>query len=417
MCGLVGIYSSNFFMKHKQVLADMLYLDTWRGRDSTGVAAVRHNADTVTLKSTVPGYEFVEGPALENHLKLNDFCWIGHNRFGTVGKNTKSNAHPFEVLDEDGTCLLVGAHNGTLKNRFDLDNYAQYGTDSEALFHQIAHKGLEQTLSQVQGAWALTYYDHNEEQLRIIRNKERPLFYAFEEGRKTLIWASEMWMIRVACSRAGIKLEKDQVFSFAEDTLYSFPAPDKINDELTFERKGGLVGKQTVGFFQRHREWDGGTTGTRTQQETATQTRPPYRTAAAATSPAEIAQQAVINAQARTTAQTSNTQSGTKTPDSGKKLLKKNESSSEQPSNDKSGNTSNVTSITSAKTFKGYDGKKLTEAQLKEQLIGGCGWCESEFININDKFGWLAPSKPICSKCLEGTHEEEEQPSASVSVH
>jgi len=194
----------------------MLYLDTWRGQDSTGVAAIRHNADTVIMKSTVPGYEFVEGNKLSHHLRLNDFCWIGHNRFGTMGKNIESNAHPFSIKDEQGGCLIVGAHNGTLKNKHALIDHAVFGTDSEALFNNISIEGLEKTLEKVEGAWALTYYDHLEEELRIVRNSERPLFYAFEEGGKTLIWASEMWMIRVACSRYGVKLQEDKVWAFSE---------------------------------------------------------------------------------------------------------------------------------------------------------------------------------------------------------
>jgi glucosamine 6-phosphate synthetase-like amidotransferase/phosphosugar isomerase protein len=391
MCGLVGIYSSNMLAKHKDVLSAMLYLDTWRGRDSTGVAAIRHNADTVVLKSTVPGYEFVEGPKLDQHLKLNDFCWIGHNRFGTMGKNIKTNAHPFTIDDDQGACLLVGAHNGTLKNKHVLLDHVKFGTDSEALYNNIAVEGLEKSIEKVEGAWALTYYDHIEEELRIIRNKERPLFYAFEEGKKTLIWASEMWMIRVACSRYDVKLEGDKVFAFAEDTLYRFPAPMKMNEEIGMERKGGIVGKQTPTFFQNwNRErCTGGETGGHTTTHTQ----------GAATRPGSSTSSTAIAA--------SSTQSTTPPLNNGEKLVVTNASSSDDTSNGQP--DGKVRDILSAKKYKGYSGVLLTAKELELQLENGCGWCELEFITEKDKFAWLAPSKPICHKCLTGEPEPDKK--------
>ena len=402
MCGLVGIYSSNMMAKHKDVLSAMLYLDTWRGRDSTGVAAIRHNADTAVLKSTVPGYEFVEGPKLNEHLKLNDFCWIGHNRFGTVGKNIKTNAHPFTIDDEDGGCLIVGAHNGTLNNKDVLIDHAQFGTDSEALYNNIAIEGLEKSIGKIGGAWALTYYDHNEEELRIIRNKERPLFYAFEEGKKTLFWASEMWMLRVACSRYDIKLRDDKVFAFAEDTLYRFPAPMKMNEEIVMERKGGVVGKQTPAFFQNwnreHRT--GGESG-----EIGTHQAP--HTQGAATRPGSSTSSSAIAA-------ASSTPSTTSVQNNGGKLVETSASSSESTSSDKSDDK--VRDILSAKKYKGYQGVLLTKKELDDQLENGCGWCELEFVTAEDRFAWLAPGKPVCHKCLTGVHEPDKK-TAQVVCH
>jgi len=404
MCGLVGIYSSNMLAKHKNALAAMLYLDTWRGPDSTGVAAIRHNADTAVLKSTVPGYEFVEGPKLDQHLKLNDFCWIGHNRFGTVGKNIKTNAHPFTIDDDDGGCLIVGAHNGTLKNKHVLIDHAQFGTDSEALYNNIAVEGLEKTLGKVEGAWALTYYDHNEEELRIIRNKERPLCYAFEEGHKTLIWASEMWMIRVACSRFDIKLEDDKVYSFAEDTLFRFPAPMKMNDVLVMERKGGIVGKQAPTFFQNwNREhWHGGGhRGNQTPHTQRTSAHPSSSTSSNASSNAIVA---------------SSTPSTTNTLNNGERQATKNVNSSSDTSNGPPNPENKVRDILSAKKYRGFNGVLLSQKALEKQLDGGCGWCELECITEHDRFAWLAPSKPLCHKCLTGREEPSKQ-EAQVVCH
>lgn len=399
MCGLVGVYSSNMLLKHKEVLTTLLYLDTFRGKDSTGVAALRSNADTHIMKSTVPGYEFIDNPRLETHLRLTDFCWIGHNRFGTIGKNIKSNAHPFEVLDDDGGCLLVGAHNGTLRNKHILTNHSLFGTDSEALFNSIASEGVEKTMEKVEGAWALTYYDHDLEELRFLRNKERPLFYAFEEGNKTLVWASEIWMIRVAMTKAGLKLQDDAIHEVKEDTLYSFPVPLKTNDILTVETKEGVVGKAPA-FFQGQRTWTGhgGTGGNNTQPQTTTQTSAPR------TIPALAPHHNVPS---------SSTPSTTKSGTAGEKQHSANVTSSkERPA---SGN--NIRDILSAKNFKGFGGKPLSKGELLDQLAGGCGWCEVEFVNMDDRFAWLAEGFPICHKCLDGTHPEPVTPVKTNTVH
>lgn len=405
MCGLVGVMSSNMQMKHKNALHDMLYLDTWRGRDSTGVAALRHNADTAIMKTTVPGYEFVEGPKLGEFLKLNDFLWIGHNRFGTMGKNIKSNAHPFGIYDEDGGCVIVGAHNGTLKNKHVLRDHSCFGTDSEALFNNIAHDGVEKTIPLIEGAWALTYYDHIEEEFRVLRNKERTLFYAFEEGKKSFLWASEQWMIRVAASRHEIKLDQDKVFSFNEDVLYRIPVPLKLNETLELHRKGGLEGKAPA-FFQGG-FWHGNQWHDRQERSGGPNSRGP----ASSTSSTSQAQQTPAK-----TAQPTKpllkipaSQSGTAEQSSGKTQTNSNTESSAEPS--ANAGDFNVTPIDkkNPRVYKGYSGRLHTKKEIEDQLEGGCGWCEKENILLDDKgYGWLAPGKPICKKCLDGEHEDME---------
>lgn len=391
ICGLVGIMSSNMLMKHKDALSSLLYLDTWRGRDSTGVAALRHNADTHILKSTVPGYEFVEGEKLEHHLRLNDFLWIGHNRFGTVGRNIKTNAHPFAIDDEDGGCLVVGAHNGTLKNKFVLKDHAQFGTDSEAMFNNIANEGLETTINKLDGAWAITYYDHVVEEFRVIRNKERPLYYAFEEGRKTLMWASEPWMLQVVSSKHNIKLEEGKVVSFNEDTLYSMPAPININEVLSFNRKGGITGKEPTGFFQqgnwRNGEWIGGRVQQQQQPQTLQTPKEAPQTTAAAS-------------------QTTGLKSGTTLLSSGVTPTNTNVVSS--PSTSASKSVNNVVPIKDGKTYKGFEGAPLSKEELEKHLEDGCGWCEETEIKITDKaYGWLKEGVPVCSKCLSGEQDDQ----------
>lgn len=367
MCGLVGMYSSNFLLKHKDCMSALLFLDTLRGRDSTGIAALRKNADTAIMKSTVPGYDFVDDPRFVNSMKITDFCWIGHNRYGTVGKNIKTNAHPFEVLDQDGACMLVGAHNGTLKNKWELDDHKNYGTDSEALFNQIANSSLEEAIGKVEGAWALTYYDHLQEELRFLRNEERPLFYAFEEGKQTLIWASEIWMIRVAASRAGIKLIDDEVHSFKPDVFYSCEVVLKGKQELIFKKREAVVGKKPVTFFRPTVIEHGGTADA--QQEAATQVGPHIQS--------NLGSGTTTLKHGETQTRTSKLLLGERTPNK----------------------------VVPIGMYKGYKGEPITWAKLKTVLGDGCVWCENP-IALTDVHAWVDVDAPVCKHCLQGSHPD-----------
>lgn len=403
MCGLVGIYSSNMLMRHKNAMAELLFFDTLRGKDSTGLAAIRSNYDTMTLKSTVPGYEFVENPKFESHLKLNDWCWIGHNRWKTVGGATKSNAHPFEVLDDDGSCLLVGAHNGTLKNKHVFKDHQLFGTDSEALYNEIADTSLEEALLKTEGAWALSYYDHVEEELRFVRNKERTLFYAFEKDKKTLLWASEAWMLRVVCARNNIEVLDGTIHSFTEDTLYSFKGFSKTNEEIEYTRKEGLVGKAPA-FFQR---WTGSGTswmGGGPQQKTETTTQETRKTTQA---DLLTARQVELLA----------SKSGTQEAGNGKNQTPPKNDQSEKQSKSNSDNVVPLNAGIGKIYYKGYLGILLNKQELEKQLAGGCAFCNSEFIHITDRYGWLGTNSPICSKCLDGGHDVIDKPKQKVSVH
>lgn len=367
MCGLVGVYSANMMMKHENVLKSLLYLDTWRGTDSTGVAAIRHNTDTSVLKQTVPGYEFIEGPRLTNHLKLNDFCWIGHNRAGTIGGNIRTNAHPFMVLDEDGACSIVGAHNGTLKNKHVLSNHARYGTDSEALFNHIAETSLKEALAIIEGAWALTYYDHEKEELHMVRNDQRPLYFAFEKDRHTVLWASEEWMLHIACSRHGVELE--EVVEVEPDTLYAFPVPLKITDKITYTMEGGHAGKAST-FFQNTSNQANWWSRENQSQTTTTD-----------------GQKGTTPGRSLTTTDSSTTQ---------------RDKSGDKPLSPKS--SSSTTPLAATKKYKGYKGIALSFQEMEEHLAGGCAWCESNVIEVEDRHAWLDVKKPICHSCLTDTY-------------
>jgi len=268
MCGLVGM-AGTLEYKHKQVMKDLLFLNSLRGRDSTGLTAIKRDRTVLTRKMTVPGYEFIEHPSVEKAMSFNDQLWIGHGRFKTTGEITRANAHPFEVLDEDGDVFLVGAHNGTLVNKYEIQNKLKgdkFDTDSETLFNWLAEApNYKEAIAKLRGAWSLVWWDPTVDSVHFCRNDERPLTYAYTKDRKAVVWASEAWMIINACSRNGLELEKsDRGFSCyatLPDHLYTLPIPQRIGEELPdLKREGGYTGESGTPFqtgfdYKRGNSW------------------------------------------------------------------------------------------------------------------------------------------------------------------
>lgn len=205
MCGLVGI-AGKLEYADEETMRRLLVLDYWRGKDSTGIAAVRHGDKSfhVAKLASHPFDLFDMGKfksALSAHASQ---AFIGHNRAATKGMITTFNAHPY-VFDD-----IVGAHNGTLSvaSHKDLEDAVgeKFAVDSQAVIKAISVLGLEETVKLMQGAWALTFYDATDDSLNFIRNDQRPLWYAYSKEHNKLFWASEYQMIDEACRHSKTEL-------------------------------------------------------------------------------------------------------------------------------------------------------------------------------------------------------------------
>jgi len=265
MCGLVSIVG-DMDAKSEKAFKQLLILDSLRGEDSTGVLGVAKHMEDSELIAKQVGDPFM----LFDHKSFDKVVThrtsrvlIGHNRYATKGVVNRINAHPFECGD------IIGVHNGTLTNQYEIDKGNKFAVDSEALYNHVNEFGIDETIKKLKGAWALIFWDKADQTINYVRNEERPLWLAFTEDKKQLFTASEPWMINIAAGRNGFTCEKP--WELAVDKLLSIPVP-----------KGGHLGEPTVRDLERapkvfntypQQSFPRGTTTTRTGTKRASQSK------------------------------------------------------------------------------------------------------------------------------------------------
>jgi len=238
MCGLVGV-AGNLIYDDEMIMRKLLVYDYFRGPDSTGIATIPIKPDEgpTVVKTASHPFDLMDMVRFKKALSSYTCqAFIGHNRAATLGKVNSANAHPFHESH------IIGAHNGTLSagcfTELKRELGYQYDVDSQAIFAAIAKYGIEATIPMLQGAWALTWYDLEKKTLNFIRNKERPLWYAFSKDMKRMFWASEYDMIALATEgernscELYVDVEGYRFYSFRPDTLHTFDLDDFYNPNI-----------------------------------------------------------------------------------------------------------------------------------------------------------------------------------------
>jgi glucosamine 6-phosphate synthetase-like amidotransferase/phosphosugar isomerase protein len=211
MCGIVGLIGDTTSLASRNMFRMMLFFDTIRGKDSTGVYRIGSDGESQTFKDAVTAERFLDYKTTDKLLTMDAgvTALIGHNRAATVGEVNASNAHPFKVDN------ITMVHNGTLVNEYELPCYRLYDVDSEMFTAEIADSGIDTTISKVDGAYAIVYHDREDNTLNILRNSERPLHYAVVKPKTynsavnpkmTIAIASEAWMITVSAHKCGLEV-------------------------------------------------------------------------------------------------------------------------------------------------------------------------------------------------------------------
>jgi len=220
ICGIVGMvsgFTNGFSHQEASLCQDMLFLDTLRGLDSTGVFSVDKNNTVLVHKAALNGLDFVctnEFKSFKAGLISKGKFFVGHNRAATRGSVSDKNAHPFVVNDN-----IILVQNGTYKGSH--HHHKNTDVDTEAIAHVIAeNEDVSTALKKINAAYALVWYNRDKQTLNIIRNTERPLFVAYPKTGG-VVWASEAETILWAASRNKIEL-KEAPYLLKEFNLCEF---------------------------------------------------------------------------------------------------------------------------------------------------------------------------------------------------
>lgn len=187
MCGLVSVFSKkgNLSYPNVTVFKQMLFADTLRGNDATGMFTVNKYGNLSMAKAAVNAQTFLSRDTIKtlcnDYFKNDVIAMVGHNRSATKGDSTKDEfAHPFI---EGNTCLV---HNGTLHTHKELGHQT---VDSHAICHAINTVGYKEALPKINGAFALIWYEADTKEIKFTRNSQRPLWKL--ETSDLIVLASE----------------------------------------------------------------------------------------------------------------------------------------------------------------------------------------------------------------------------------
>lgn len=270
MCGLVGV-AGDLFHKDIQAFNNMLVMNAVRGSASTGVVAHDLSGDGLYHKDIGDPHRLMDFKSYDKVVNASRYYILGHGRLPTQGSVHRKNAHPFCIKH------ISLAHNGSISysSKQKLKDAYSFDTDSEAICNSIAEIGTQRTIEQLEGAWALCWYDQVLGTINFIRNKERPLFYAFSKDRQCLYWASEAYILKACLYRNGI--EFDSVREFAEDMWYQLQRKKSLKDPFGPFEKTRLQGFRRpqvetthFGGGGTHKPWTTPTTPEGTQEASKT---------------------------------------------------------------------------------------------------------------------------------------------------
>lgn len=224
MCGHIGVFG-NLTAPDLKFFRNGLVADYVRGVHSTGMAACTPS-DVAIHKLAIDPINFLDLSKVKSSINVTQHALIGHNRQATKGKINSVNAHPFQ----HGSITLV--HNGTLTNQWQLEKLfdaPSFDTDSELICWLIDNYELGSVIKSLEGAFALVWWDSNDNSINMINNGEREFNIAVDKD--TVYWGSEAKMLDWLLHRAGIAYQDDmKVFS---------PAIGRYS-KFSWTRKDGL---------------------------------------------------------------------------------------------------------------------------------------------------------------------------------
>jgi len=199
MCGIVGYIGVK---PVKKILIDGLRELEYRGYDSAGIAVLQDG--NFSLFKAVGKLINLEEKA-QNYESTGFSVGIGHTRWATHGKPTELNAHPH--LGQNSYVV----HNGIIENYQELKTMltaqgVQFlsQTDTEVIVHLFEYQlksastpfeAFQQTLSQLQGAYAILLVNADAEGTIFFAKHGSPMIIGRNRENETLFGSSDAALI------------------------------------------------------------------------------------------------------------------------------------------------------------------------------------------------------------------------------
>lgn len=218
MCGLFGVISTTLNEEEIDAFKDLGVVSTLRGYWGSGLAGVpvnkKYHVEMLRHESATAS-DLVHMDEFDKLWKDHAFSiFMGHARQPTKGGNTLDDTHPHRCKH------IVGMHNGTLTAVG--DKQVNDANDSSMLFKSIADKGLEDTIRDVKGSYALSYLDTDKEELVFLRNEDRPLYFGHLKNINTIFWASEANFLHLVLNRCFKSRGVLDIYRLPENTKTVF---------------------------------------------------------------------------------------------------------------------------------------------------------------------------------------------------
>lgn len=255
MCGIVGVFTtrgSGFHRDEIKSLYNLVIADAARGEDGTGMFWLDENRKRWFWKEAETAGACLNRRLMEGFLDEGVLA-VCHNRAATIGGNTKAMTHPFHYGD------IIGVHNGTVHGWRAQFPQAKAEMDSAAIFEALAAtdpdpEAVNEVLKKADtGAYALVWHDMRVNELRMVRNADRPLFVV---GTHHAMWfGSELRMLEWALYR---NTENPQV-SFKLDTHTLMCVNDKTGKSTlhNMERRAYSYQPYSTGYGYNY-NWNTG---------------------------------------------------------------------------------------------------------------------------------------------------------------
>ena len=247
MCGIIGIIGQ---APVAPLLMDGLKRLEYRGYDSAGLATLINGS---IARRRAEGKLFNLADRLEGE-PLAGTIGIGHTRWATHGRPNESNAHPHA---SDRVALV---HNGIIENFQELrDDLTEKGhqfeteTDTEVVAHLISdylnqqmtpQQAVAETLSRLEGAFALAIIFAGRHDLMIGARRSSPLAVGFGDGEMYL--GSDALTLASLTKQICYLEEGDWVELTADGAVVHDETNKVVEREITqdrAQRRGGRQGR------------------------------------------------------------------------------------------------------------------------------------------------------------------------------